>query len=936
MVTQINTLRVSAELDASKYTSGAQQKQAADRGMSQSGKEAADGIKAVGDAATQTDTKISQAGNGIERLKRQFVTGYAASLDFERSLKTIGTGLDKGKISAEQASVAVENLTRKYGQVANAADIAERGQMELSRAVAAANANMATQAATAEQAALAQRRMVTAANQNGPGGDEAANFRRQNLGFQLQDIGVSLYGGMPLTTVLAQQGTQIAGIYAGNGGVNAALKDFGAMIAMAARYLGPFAAAAAVAYGAVKLLQSYSVEATLAVDEATKALAAQAAPLGTLQGQIGELTSLQETYSKAIADTGRQSSAATSMIIANTEREFNARKSLLELEVKRQQALIEMKRSEIAIAGLGLRQELSGGELQTFMGIPYGVSGSTVNTRLDLERRGFADSRIGSVPFVRVPDEITGLDKTRDILDSSPLNDKIKELRANLELTEIGAKQLEDALKKTFDVTPYGEGDLPIIGPIPGKRPLRELEGDENKEARRSIDQFEKAVDKFELQAANFKADIEFERQQMDRSPIDQMIAARQRSSGQVVDLNSREAEQLREMDRIQELREQGKGFVNDLINGLRNGEKVGEAFGNAFLNGLSRAADKQIDRLMDRLLSWLFPASGGASASALPAMSTGVANTTLGAFLGAANDNAPGNMGTYRSAISAIESGGRYDALGPVTRNGDRAYGKYQMMGNNIGPWSQAALGRSISSDEFLRSPGLQDQIFDHRFGGYVNKYGASGAAQAWFGGPGSVGRGGAAADMLGTTGNDYVAKFNANVSKMGDVAGQTTQGLGGLNNGLAAITQNFGAGAGLGGGSSWLSLITGAGFGGSGQLLRSGGIGLFADGTDSAPGGLAMVGERGRELVNLPRGSQVIPNHRTENIMSRAANSNSGGGQSPKVDLHVHVNGGSGDAHIRALAQEGAQKALGDYQISQARGGISELNRSYSSRKN
>jgi len=36
----------------------------------------------------------------------------------------------------------------------------------------------------------------------------------------------------------------------------------------------------------------------------------------------------------------------------------------------------------------------------------------------------------------------------------------------------------------------------------------------------------------------------------------------------------------------------------------------------------------------------------------------------------------------------------------------------------------------------------------------------------------------------------------------------------------------------------------------------------GAFAGGTDYAPGGLAMVGERGPELVNLPRGSQVIPN--------------------------------------------------------------------------
>lgn len=34
------------------------------------------------------------------------------------------------------------------------------------------------------------------------------------------------------------------------------------------------------------------------------------------------------------------------------------------------------------------------------------------------------------------------------------------------------------------------------------------------------------------------------------------------------------------------------------------------------------------------------------------------------------------------------------------------------------------------------------------------------------------------------------------------------------------------------------------------------------YAEGTDFHPGGLAIVGEKGPELVNLPRGSQVIPN--------------------------------------------------------------------------
>ena len=41
------------------------------------------------------------------------------------------------------------------------------------------------------------------------------------------------------------------------------------------------------------------------------------------------------------------------------------------------------------------------------------------------------------------------------------------------------------------------------------------------------------------------------------------------------------------------------------------------------------------------------------------------------------------------------------------------------------------------------------------------------------------------------------------------------------------------------------------------------------FADGVGNFAGGLAMVGERGPELVNLPRGSDVIPNPATQDIL-------------------------------------------------------------------
>lgn len=113
-----------------------------------------------------------------------------------------------------------------------------------------------------------------------------------------------------------------------------------------------------------------------------------------------------------------------------------------------------------------------------------------------------------------------------------------------------------------------------------------------------------------------------------------------------------------------------------------------------------------------------------------------------------------------YRSAIARIESGGRYNAVGPTDKRMGRALGKYQIMEANIGPWSQEALGRTITPDEFLANPQYQDAIFDHKFGSYVSQFGPEGAAQAWFAGPGGVGKVNRK-DVLGTDVGSYGRKF-------------------------------------------------------------------------------------------------------------------------------------------------------------------------------
>lgn len=89
--------------------------------------------------------------------------------------------------------------------------------------------------------------------------------------------------------------------------------------------------------------------------------------------------------------------------------------------------------------------------------------------------------------------------------------------------------------------------------------------------------------------------------------------------------------------------------------------------------------------------------------------------------------------------AIGQIESNGNYNAKGPVMTKGmykgDRAYGKYQVMGKNIASWSKQALGRVVSKEEFLANPEIQDQIIKHRFQKHFDKYGTwDDAAAIWF----------------------------------------------------------------------------------------------------------------------------------------------------------------------------------------------------------
>ena len=108
----------------------------------------------------------------------------------------------------------------------------------------------------------------------------------------------------------------------------------------------------------------------------------------------------------------------------------------------------------------------------------------------------------------------------------------------------------------------------------------------------------------------------------------------------------------------------------------------------------------------------------------------------------------------------------------------------------------------------------------------------------------------------------------------------------------------------------------LTGASYGGGGSFnafgaatdignkLSSstqffGAMGTNANGTQNWRGGLSLVGERGPEIVNLPRGAQVIPAHRAQGMMGNG------------VTVNVDARGSADPAAVRAQVEAGILQA-------------------------
>lgn len=131
--------------------------------------------------------------------------------------------------------------------------------------------------------------------------------------------------------------------------------------------------------------------------------------------------------------------------------------------------------------------------------------------------------------------------------------------------------------------------------------------------------------------------------------------------------------------------------------------------------------------------------------------------------------------------SLTQQESGGNYRAVG-VWVNGDRAYGRYQVMGANVPSWTARYYGKRLTPQQFLTNNAAQDAVVRGVLGGYYEKYGARGAAAMWYSGQSNPNK---------TYGNPPVYKYvNSVMARAGNYSGQSIGSAGSGGGGTPTVT--------------------------------------------------------------------------------------------------------------------------------------------------
>ncbi len=367
-------------------------------------------------------------------------------------------------------------------------------------------------------------------------------------------------------------------------------------------------------------------------------------------------------------------------------------------------------------------------------------------------------------------------------------------------------------------------------------------------------------------------------------SPRDRQITTTLRQYGLPEDLGGANASKIGQQLDWSESKDMFKGFFSSFeAAAWENGGKIGDALGKAALNSLQKTTEKLWDNIFDRLATGLadvlMGARGGNTGSGV-----GGAIGSVAAALGgrAANDNRAPVIPVTRSALPDIGAStdiASYIAKAASARGIDPAialkvakseggvnswnlqssYVKNGVQEPSFGPF-QLYKGGGLGND-FQRKTGMDPALASSGPAGvdFALDHASKNGWGAWYGAA-KVGVG--KWDGIGGSGAADA------VNKLAESAGAATKGLDTFGGGLGKLGQSLSTSffpaapsAPSGGGGGLFSWLGGLFGGGGGNLSKyAGGIGLYADGTNYAPGGMAVVGERGPEPGRSSTGLQGV----------------------------------------------------------------------------
>ncbi len=649
MTVQLRELRVSADFDASRYSKGMATKVAADQAGAASS-------RAVGAAVTETSSKVALSADPLERLSRQYISGYRDSQTFERALRTLSRGIDTGNVSMDRAGAILDGLYAKYGRMADAAEFATRGQLQLADAIDTANARYAQQGG--------QQRVM-----NG------GQFNTGNIAAQLFDVGVTA-PFMPAWQVGLQQGSQLSQAFSGQtlkqsiAGVGSALVSLVNPVSMltigfttlTAVGIQTFMSLKHESENASEFLERHSAALASAVAGYDAAEAAVAAFVATasrmpssvaanqLNGQFAQIDAEIEQFRERAGFVGsvfdgigsaaeRELSRLSAQFAAGS---ISAEELYLGLDTVRS-SLNGLEQSFAGFSIQGLINEMEQGALKTIqfgnainnlIAQSHALAGLSVDEALagffgQNSVEGALKAMQGLTPELRTQQQILDDIYQKALTNPTLTADGRAELSAGHQAASIALatqRQRQDAMRASQT------GQQSLNQWQSANDNFRQRLGQTELEMRllgRSTYEVERQKAAFDLLNQAKSAGIPITTEVI--AQINAMAVEHGALQSQMEQV--REAQQ-RQAETMEFYRGVNRGFFTDLKQELMNGVSLWDAFANAGANALNRIADRALGMAADGIFDLLIGAIGGAIGGGFGTIGVGGVGIPAGGFV--------------------------------------------------------------------------------------------------------------------------------------------------------------------------------------------------------------------------------------------------------------------------------------------------------------